>query len=118
MSKVETPSSVYELALSIIKNDFVIGGMKESIAKEYESLGLKILQKSQMLPGFTLVANANTLTKEEQDKIKKILQNAPKEVYSHWGKSISYGFSEANMEQLEALKVDKLNYTIPQKGNF
>lgn len=107
-----------EVALSVIRGDFMIGGMKESIAKEYQSLGLKILQASPMLPSFTLVANAKTLSKEEQEKIKNILQNAPKEVYSKWGKSISYGFSEPNMELLEALKVDKLNYKIPQKGNF
>lgn len=107
-----------EVALSIIRGDFIIGGMKESIAKEYQSLGLKILQTSPMLPSFTLVANANTLTKEEREKIKQILQNAPKEVYSKWGKSISYGFSETNMELFEALKIDKLNYNIPQKGNF
>lgn len=107
-----------EVALSIIRGDFVIGGMKETIAEEYKSLGLKALQTSQMLPSFTLVANANTLTKKEREQIKKILKEAPKEVYSKWGTSISYGFSETNMELFKALNVDKLQYNIPQKGNF
>ncbi len=107
-----------EVALSIIRGNFEVGGMKESIAKEYESLGLKTLYTSQMLPSFTLVANANTLNAKEIAKIKKILLEAPKEVYKTWGKSISYGFSEIDLESLDALKVDRLNNNIPQNGNF
>lgn len=107
-----------EVALSIIRGKFDVGGMKESIAKEYESLGLKVLYTSQMLPSFILVANANTLSTEEIAKIKKILLEAPQEIYKTWGKSISYGFNEIDLESLNALKVDKLHYNIPQKGNF
>lgn len=107
-----------EVALSIIRGDFAIGGMKESIAKEYESLGLKVLYTSQMLPSFTLVANTNTLSPEKIAKIKKILLETPQEVYKTWGKSISYGFNEFEFENFKALSADKLEYSIPQKGNF
>lgn len=37
---------------------FAIGGMKESIAQEYASLAYKFLYTSQVLPGFTLAAEA------------------------------------------------------------
>lgn len=107
-----------EVALSIIRGEFEIGGMKESIAKEYQSLGLKILHTSQMLPSFTLVANANTLSKEKIANIKKILLEIPREVYKTWGTNISYGFGETTIEDFNALKIDELQYNIPQKGNF
>lgn len=107
-----------EVALSIIRGDFEIGGMKESIANEYTSLGLKVLYTSQMLPSFTLVANANTLSSNEIATIKRILLEAPKEVYSTWGKSIAYGFSEIELESFKSLNADTLQYDIPQKGNF
>lgn len=106
------------VALSIIRGAFLIGGMKESIAKEYQSLGLQILHTSQMLPSFTLVANANTLSEQDIANIKQILLDAPKEVYQKWGKSISYGVSEVDLKQIDALNIDKLTYDIPQKGNF
>lgn len=107
-----------EVALSIIRGDFEVGGMKEGIAHEYTSLGLKVLYTSHMLPSFTLVANANTLSSKEIADIKRILLEAPKEVYSTWGKSIAYGFSEIELDSFKALNADKLQYDIPQKGNF
>lgn len=106
------------VALSIIRGAFSIGGMKESIAKEYQSLGLQILHTSQMLPSFTLVANANTLSEQDIANIKQILLDAPKEVYQKWGKSISYGVSEVDLKQIDALNINNLIYDIPQKGNF
>ena len=106
------------VALSIIRGAFLIGGMKESIAKEYQSLGLQILHTSQMLSSFTLVANANTLSEQDIANIKQILLDAPKEVYQKWGKSISYGVSEVDLKQIDALNIDKLIYDIPKKGNF
>ena len=107
-----------EVALSIIRGDFEIGGMKESIANEYQSLGLKVLKTSQMLPSFTLVVNTNTLSHDEIANIQKILLEAPKEVYKTWGKSISFGFGEVDLKSLDTLNADKLQYDIPQKGNF
>ncbi|MBV5278128.1 MAG: PhnD/SsuA/transferrin family substrate-binding protein, partial [Campylobacteraceae bacterium] len=107
-----------EVALSIIRGNFIIGGMKHNIAKDYESLGLTVLQTSQMLPSFTLVANANTLTEQEIKMIKKILLEAPPEVYKKWGKSISYGFSEVDLERFKALEIEQFEFTIPHKGNF
>ena len=106
------------VALSIIRGDFAIGGMKESIAQEYASLGLQILYTSQVLPGFTLVANRSTLNEQQMEKIKQILLDAPPEIYKKWGKNISYGVSTVNLQQFELLKIDTSSYQIPQKGNF
>lgn len=71
-----------------------------------------------MLPSFTLVANANTLSKEKIANIKKILLEIPREVYKTWGTNISYGFGETTIEDFNALKIDELQHNIPQKGNF
>lgn len=107
-----------EVALSIIRGEFMIGGMKESIARSYASLGLEILDIGSHLPGFSLVVNTNTLTQEHIDTIKKRLLTTPKEVYKTWGKDISHGMSEADEKLFEKIVFSPKNFTIPQSGNF
>lgn len=107
-----------EVALSIVRGDFHIGGMKESIAKEYASLGLEITQTTPLMPGFSLVVNTQTLSFEQIEKIKSILLRAPKEVYQTWGKDIRYGMSATDMEMFQHLRSDIGSFAVPQSGSF
>ena len=107
-----------EVALSIVRGDFQMGGMKESIAKEYASLGLEVIQTTSLIPGFSLVVNTQTLSLEQIEKIKSILLAAPKEVYQTWGKDIRYGMSETDMEMFRHLKSEIETFNIPQSGSF
>ena len=107
-----------EVALSIVRGDFHIGGMKESIAKEYASLGLEITQTTPLLPGFSLVVNTQTLSFEQIEKIKSILLSTPKEVYQTWGKDIRYGMSATDMEMFQHLRSDIGSFDVPQSGSF
>lgn len=107
-----------EVALSIIRGEFNLGGMKESIARSYASLGLEVIETSQHLPGFSLVVNTKTLTPEQIETIKKRLLSTSKEVYKKWGKDISYGMSEADETMFEKITVSPKYFTIPQSGNY
>lgn len=107
-----------EVALSVIRGEFTLGGMKESIARSYLSLGLEILETSEHLPGFTLVVNTNTLTPEQIETIKKRLLSTPKEVYKKWGNDISHGMSEAQESMFEKIAISPKSFTIPQNGSF
>lgn len=107
-----------EVALSIIRGEFMIGGMKESIAKSYASLGLQILETSSYFPSFSLIVNTNTLTEEQIDTIKKRLLTTSKEVYKTWGKDISHGMSEADEKLFQKIVFSPKHFSIPQSGNF
>lgn len=106
-----------EVALSVIRGEFLLGGMKESIAHEYQSLGLQIITTSPLLPGFSLVVNTQTLSSEQIESIKKALLSAPKEVYETWGKELSHGMSEPDLELFQSLSVEILEFEIPPVGN-
>ncbi len=106
-----------EVALSVIRGDYLLGGMKESLAQEYYSLGLRIFAYSDFVPGFALVINAQTVSPEQIIAIKQALLSAPSSVYSTWGSSISHGMSDARKEDYLRLDIKKLN-EIPQEGNF
>lgn len=107
-----------EVALSVIRGEFLLGGMRESIAQEYTSLGLEIIATSPLLPGFSLVVNTQTLSPEQIEAIKKALLSAPKEVYETWGKELSYGMNEPNHKLFNLLSAEILEFEVPQMGNF
>jgi len=107
-----------EVALSVIRGEFLLGGIKESVAREHKNLGLEIVSVSALLPGFTLVANTQTLSREQIETIKKTLLSAPKEVYETWGKELSYGMSEPDMALFNGLSMDMLEFNVPPSGNF
>lgn len=106
------------VALNVVRGEFDLGGMKESIAKEHASLGLNIIATSPLLPGFTLVVNTRTLTSMQIETIKRTLLSTPKEVYSTWGKEISYGMSAAHHELFNMREPLITTFDIPMQGNY
>ena len=107
-----------EVALSVVRGEFLLGGIKESVAHEYATLGLEIIASSETLPGFSLVVNTQTLSALQIANIKKTLLNTPKEMYQTWGKELSYGMSEANQSVFKSLSYDLLKFNVPQSGNY
>jgi len=107
-----------EAALGVIRGDFLLAGIKESVAQEYKSLGLEIVSVSALLPGFTLVANTQTLSPEQIETIQKTLLQAPKEVYETWGKELSHGMSKPDAALFNGHSMDLLEFDVPPSGNF
>ena len=102
--------------LRTLEGKFTIAGAKDTIAKQFATLGMEIIAQSQLLPGFTLVANSKTLSKEEIDAIQKILLNIPKDIYEQWEGIASRGMIASSNEEYESLEVDF--YSIPHEGNM
>ena len=101
--------------ISVVKGEFLIAGAKESIAKKYESLGIEIIAKSKLLPGFSLVVNTQTLSKEQIREIEETLLELPQEKYKSWKGITENGIEKANIEDYDELNVD---FYIPKKGNI
>lgn len=107
-----------KVAQNVAKGKALLGGVKDDVAKRFESLGIRILRTSERLPGFVLVANTNTIPKEQIENLQKELLNTPKSIYSKWGKKISYGMFEAKSKDFEKIRRKLKNMKIPQKGNY
>lgn len=101
--------------LSLVKGTHILAGAKEDIAKKYESLGVSIIKRSILLPGFTLVVNKNTISDNLSSKIKKTLLNIDTKTLSTLKKG-RYGFSLATQKDYGNLKVN-IN-KIPFVGNI
>jgi len=101
---------------ALTQGKFVLAGAKESIAKRFQSLGVDIIARTELLPGFLLVANKKTLTSDQIHAIKDTLLHVPKSVYSGWNRSIG----NRGMIPATHADYDKLDthIVIPQQGNM
>ena len=106
------------VALSVIKGEFDFGGVKNSIAKKYSNLGLKVISSTPLLPSFVLVGNEGTLSKKTLDNIQNIMTNVERDEYQLWGKNISYGCSKSKDTDYNGVRKLKKSMNIPSKGNF
>lgn len=106
------------VAKSILRGEFLIGSLKDSIATKYSNVGLEIIATSKLLPSFILVANENTLNKELILEIKRGLLRTPKSIYSTWEKRFSRGMFEVSREDFDEIIEFLKEMKIPKKGNF
>ncbi|QOP41849.1 PhnD/SsuA/transferrin family substrate-binding protein [Sulfurimonas marina] len=101
--------------LGVMREEFMIAGATEDIAKQYESLGMEIIAESELFPGFAIVVNKKTLSSEQIAKIREILLNIPKTTYEKWDPSLKYGVVPADVNLYNSLNID---CDIPQEGNM
>ncbi len=102
--------------IETLKGNYIIAGAKDTIAKKYESLGMEIIDKSDLLPGFALVVNTKTLSSQTINQIRNELINIPKHIYSKWHNITSYGMKETNNNDYKNIKIDIRK--LPKKGNM
>lgn len=102
--------------LKVLENKFDIAGAKDDVAKEFESLGMKIIAKSKPLPGFSLVVNTKTLSKKQIKLLQELILSIPKSTYSKWKGVLNNGFAKVDKSLYEALEVDFSS--IPKTGNM
>jgi len=101
---------------ALARGEFRLAGAKESIARRFKSLGVTIVARTELLPGFLLVANTKTLSPQQIATLKKTLLQVPESVYRHWNHSIgNRGMLPASNTDYDKLDA---NITIPPLGNM
>ncbi len=103
------------LLSTVVKGDFLIAGSSESIAKKYESLGMEIIAKSKLLPGYSLVVNTKTLSKEQIKEIEDALLGLSEKTCKSWKGITANGIEKANLKDYDEIKIE---FDIPKKGNM
>ena len=101
--------------MGVLKGEFDLAGSTEMVANKFKSLGIKIVAKSSLLPGFCIVVNTKTLSKDEIESITNSLLKITDAEFKKWGSKTKYGLEKADINLYKTLKI---RYTIPQKGNM
>jgi len=107
-----------EVALAVTRGEFDLGGLKTAIGKKYAHLGLAVIAESAPLPGFALVANAKTVSKERMDKLRDALVSAEGDTLKGWGDNIRFGAVPAFDGDYDGLRRLRRKANIPNSGNF
>ncbi|PIE62616.1 MAG: ABC transporter substrate-binding protein [Desulfobacter postgatei] len=110
------------VALAIVRSEFDIGGVKTEIAHKYEHLGLKILEETDIFPGFALVSNSTSVDPETAETIRKSFDalqpdGKDREMLSAWGNKLANGAVPATDKQYDIIRRLLGDVVIPKKDN-
>ncbi|MEE4295978.1 MAG: PhnD/SsuA/transferrin family substrate-binding protein [Wenzhouxiangella sp.] len=82
-----------DVARAVLLQSDLIGGLKESVAKKWFGLGLRVLAKSRQVPGLFLSARSGSLTSGQLDRLRAgLLELDPSRLESL--QTGRYGFAE------------------------
>lgn len=107
-----------EVALAVTRGDFDLGGIKTAIGRKYAHMGLVVVAESAPLPGFALVANAKTVSKERMAQLRDSLVAIDAETAKGWGDNIRHGAVAAFDGDYDSLRRLRRKATIPNNGNY
>ncbi|OJX72126.1 PhnD/SsuA/transferrin family substrate-binding protein [Magnetospirillum sp. 64-120] len=107
-----------EVALAVTRGEFELGGLKTAIGRKYAHMGLAVIAESGPLPGFALVANAKTVSKERMDQLRDALVAAEGDTIKGWGDNIRFGAVAAFDGDYDGLRRLRRQANIPETGNF
>jgi len=111
------------VALSVVKGEYELGGLKTAIGKKYAHLGLAVLAETKPMPSFALIGNEKTLDPHIRDAIRNALTSLDatgrdKIMLEAWGENIRYGAVAGSDGDYDAVRQLLGNTEIPEKGNF
>lgn len=106
------------VATSVLKGKYLLGGLKDTIANKYKNMGLEIVASSEKMPSFILIANKNTIDGETIRKLKTILLNTPPSIYTKWSDRFSNGMFTVDEKVLIKIQNELSKIDLPKKGNF
>lgn len=102
-----------DVALAVVRGEYDAGGVRDKVAEKYKGFLIDVMDSTDYLPGFVLVANSKTITKKESDLLtNRFMSLTEKEL----GKLSTgrYGFSIYFQSVYEGL-VNNLNLEILQR---
>ncbi len=99
------------VAMGVILDDFGLGGIKTQIARRYQHLGLRIVDETDPVPGFVLVANRATLDADLIDLIRESMlslhpreNESDRDVVRTWSANLRYGARTVDEQAYESIR--------------
>ena len=107
-----------KVALAVARGDFDAGGVKTTIGRRYEHLGVRVIAESEAFPSFALIANARRLSASRIGQIRSALLAADAKTRTGWGGPLQHGVVIASDRDYDGLRDYSKYEAIPQQGNY
>ncbi len=107
-----------KVALAVARGDVDAGGLKTTIGRRYEHLGVQVVAESVAFPGFALIANARKLSAQRIGQIRAALLAADAKTLAGWGGPLQHGVEAASDRDYDGLRQYDTRKAIPQQGNY
>lgn len=114
--KYDYTMSHYNALVGVLDGDFHIAGVKDDIANDFRTLGIRTIAQSKLLPGLSLVVNTKTLSKEQISMIQNLIVSIPESTYKKYSGISSHGFIKVDKTLYDNLYIDF--DAIPTIGNM
>ncbi len=106
-------------ALAVVRGTATVAGVKTSIARQFENLGVKILRQSEPVPGFLLVGNGQTINDAELIHLRhELLKRFPCCIPDVSNEALSnmtdYGLIPAKDEDYNIIRHMLKEYPVPE----
>ena len=95
------------IAISVVVGRHDLGVVREEIAKRFTNLGIEIIANTIDLPGFTLLANSQTLTDEDIQALKAAFLELDKQTLAektHWPRHLRHGVRPAQQSDYDEIQ--------------
>lgn len=107
-----------KVALAVARGDFDAGGLKTSVARKYNYLGVVVRAESPQMPGLALVINSNRVPSQRIAEIRQALLAADVKTRQDWGDNIRYGVVPAKDSDYDGIRQLAMPATFPNEGNI
>ncbi|MCM2264820.1 MAG: PhnD/SsuA/transferrin family substrate-binding protein [Desulfuromonadales bacterium] len=107
-----------KVALAVARGDFDAGGLKTSIARKYNYLGVIVRAESPHFPGLAIIANSDRVSSQLIAQIRQALLTADEKTREQWGDNIRYGVVAAKDSDYEGMRQLPIPPSLPSQGSF
>lgn len=94
-----------QVARAVVAGTVQLGGVREEVALRHASLGLRVLARTEPMPGFVLVAHAGRVPAAALQRLTG-LADTPSAEYTRWGEGLRHGLervSDADFAPVRAM---------------
>lgn len=94
-----------QVARAVVAGRVQLGGVREEVALRHASLGLRVLARTEPMPGFVLVAHAGQMPAAVLQRLRG-LPDTPAADYTRWGEGLRHGLervSDADFHPVRAM---------------
>lgn len=108
----------HNVVYEVMRNNFDAGTVKDRVADEFSERGVRVIYKSEPIPGSPIVVRRNhnhEISEAIRSALLRINPDDPEysDVIDQWDPEFAYGFSRADASDYDHIRIENANRQLP-----